>query len=83
MLIYLVHLYGHSITPLLGAGAGNLLRRSQKSCWPIVLASSQVGGQLVRPELAWNLPVLGNIFRPSLLNCQFEACHEVSPAISI
>jgi hypothetical protein len=39
-------------------------------------------GQLLRPGLAWNCPVLGNSFRPSLLNFQFEACHEISLAFS-
>ena len=30
------------------------------------------------PGFAWICPVLGNGFRPSLLNCPFEACHGVS-----
>jgi hypothetical protein len=42
-----------------------------------------VAGQLLRPGLAWNRPVLGNRFRPSLLNCQFEACPGISLAFSV
>ena len=64
MLICWVHLYWHSIP---GVGVENLLGRSGNCCWPIVLASGQVVGQLLRPRRAWNCPVLGNRFRPRLV----------------
>lgn len=42
-----------------------------KCCWPIVLTSGQVVGQLLRPGLAWTCPVLGN-------REIFKVCHGVS-----
>ena len=66
-----------------GVRAGNLLEvGSGNCCWPIVLASGQVAGQLLRPGLAWTCPVLGN-GDLGLILCQFEACQEVTKSSNI
>jgi len=65
-----------------------LLGRSGNCCWggletvadPLSLLQARWVWQLLRPGLAWDCLVLGNRFRPSLLNCQFETCHGISLA---
>ena len=70
-----------------GMGAGNLLGRSGNCCWPIVLASGQVAGQLLKPGVAWSCLELPSSwkqrFRPSLLNCHIEAYHGIGLAFSL
>ena len=58
MIICWVHLHGHSLTGV--RGLETCWRRSGTCCGPIVLASGQVAGQLLRPGLTWNCSVLRN-----------------------
>ena len=59
---------------------------SGSCCWPMVLVSGQVVGQILKTSfllfssnwLAWACLLL----RPTLLNFQFEACHGVSLVLS-
>ena len=89
MLICWVHLYGHSITGMweLVTCWGDLETVAEE-VWKLLLTHCpclRPGGRAASE--AWTLLDLPSSWRqrsgPSLLNCQFEACHGVSLAFLI
>jgi hypothetical protein len=87
MLICWVLLYAHFITgewECLETVAQEVTGEVWKLLLIHCLASGQVGeGQLLRSRLGLELPSSWKQrCRPSLLNCQFEPCHGISPAFS-
>ena len=57
--------------PLLQVAASGELPEARRVCFFFFFSSNW---------LAWPCAYTGLVLRPGLLNCQFEACHEVSLA---
>ena len=88
MLICWVHLYGHSITGVWGletcwGGLETVAEEVAEEVWKLLLTHCpclRPGGRAA--SVVWTCPELPSSWkqrsRPSLLNCQFEACHGVS-----
>ena len=93
MLICWVHLYRHSITRVWGletcqGGLGTVTEEVAEEVWKLLLTHCpcfRPGGRVASET--WNYLGLPRSwkqrFRPSLLNCQLEACHAVSLAFSV